>query len=168
LVAQRAGTLHATHELELEGDCARCGTAGRYQDAISHARPARTTAANRHLHGLLHRTWGTPPAGGAPTAALRFDSGESGRYIAVRYAYSSAFHRALPAVPRRPAPTGFTAGGWLHRKTWNSGSGPVFGIVLVSLIGTLQRGHQPGPFRVGNQMVLAALSYRWYSRLILS
>ena len=32
LVARRAGTLHATHELELEGDRARCGTAGRYQD----------------------------------------------------------------------------------------------------------------------------------------
>ena len=26
--------------------------------------------ANRHLHGLLHRTRGTPPARGAPTAAL--------------------------------------------------------------------------------------------------
>ena len=62
-------SLHATHELE--GDCARCGTAGRYQDAISRARPARAPSANRHLHGLLHRTRGTPPAGGAPTAALR-------------------------------------------------------------------------------------------------
>ena len=28
-------------------------------------------SANRHLHGLLHRTRGTPPARGAPTAALR-------------------------------------------------------------------------------------------------
>ena len=56
--------------IELEGDCARCGTARRYQDAISHARPARAADANRHLHGLLHRTRGTPPARGAPTAAL--------------------------------------------------------------------------------------------------
>ena len=68
MVAQRAGTLHATHELE--GDCARCGTARRYQGAISRARPARTADANRHLHGLLHRTRRTPPARGAPTAAL--------------------------------------------------------------------------------------------------
>ena len=59
---------HATHEFE--GNCARCEPARRYQDAISHARPARTADANRHLHGLLHRTRGTPPARGAPTAAL--------------------------------------------------------------------------------------------------
>src|SRR6478735_9929813 len=66
LFAQCAGTLHATHELELEGDCARCDPARRYQGAISRARPARTRSANRHLHGLLHRTRGTPPARGAP------------------------------------------------------------------------------------------------------
>ena len=71
LFAQCAGTLHATHELELEGDCARCDPARRHQGAISRARPARARSANRHLHGLLHRTRRTPRARGAPRAALR-------------------------------------------------------------------------------------------------
>jgi len=74
--------LHATHELE--GNCARCGTARRYQDAISRARPARAGDANRHLHGLLHRTRGNPPARGAPTAVRsRREAGSGGGLVSM-------------------------------------------------------------------------------------
>ena len=107
LVAQRAGTLHATHELNLKAIARNATLRGDTKtlfhalDLLERVVPIATfmdfctELRNSACKGRAH----------ARTDSFRAGQGLYSR----RYAYRSAFHRAVPAVTvRRPAPTGFT------------------------------------------------------------